>query len=31
MQKQMDNIGDGLDQIMTESNKLKAQNEDLNK
>lgn len=31
MQKQMENIGDGLDQIMEESHKLKAQNESLTK
>lgn len=31
MQKQMQNIGEGLDQIMEESNKLKAQNEQLHK
>ena len=31
MQKQMENIGEGLDQIMEESQKLKAQNESLTK
>lgn len=31
MQKQMENIGEGLDQIMEESQRLKAQNETLQK
>lgn len=31
MQKQMQNIGDGVDQIMEESKKLKMENQALNK